>query len=372
MKVREIKTHVVVQHLDKPFGMSQWLWNVRSQCLVEIVTDDGITGWGECFGPAQTNAALINELYAPLIIGQNPLSRAVLWEKMYNRSREFGRKGIAVSALSGIDMALWDIYGKVVGQPICNLLGGPFDTRVESYASGFYYQGDYEDNIEAEAEKLLASGYKAFKMKTGALTLQEEKQRVQRVRRAIGTDSRLAVDANRAYTVQEAIQFGQSIEAENIAWFEEPVLPDELQGYAHIRSVLRMPIAGGESEYTRFGFRQLFEQQCVDIVQPDIAACGGISEAFIISAMSTAYGVVCYPHLWGSAVSLAATLHLIAALPDTVPSLARKRPLLELDQAPNVFRDKLANLKTGPVISVPLQPGLGIELDLELIKHYEV
>ena len=371
MRIKEIKTHVIVQKLDTRFGMSQWLWDTRGSCLVEVITDDGVTGWGECFGPAQSNAALIHELYAPLVIGQDPMHRARLWETLYNRSREFGRKGIAISALSGIDIALWDIAGQALGQPIAALLGGDGGESIKAYASSFYYSADNRKSIEKDAEASVSQGYQAFKMKVGALTLREDAARVARVRQLIGPAALLAVDSNRAYTVREAINFGRMIEEHNIAWFEEPVLPEDLEGYQTVRAALSMPIAGGESEFTRYGFRTILEQGCLDIAQPDVAACGGLGEAWHIAMMANAYGVDCYPHLWGSAISLAATLHLISALPVAVPSSARERPLLELDRAPNILREQLSDLVIGPFIAVPQKPGLGIEIDRDLIRHLE-
>ncbi|WP_413732477.1 mandelate racemase/muconate lactonizing enzyme family protein [Sodalis sp. RH20] len=370
MHIQDIKTYVVVQKLDTQFGMSQWLWDSRASCLLEIITDEGVIGWGECFGPARANAALINELFAPLLIGQDPLQRAPLWETLYNRTREFGRKGIAVSALSGIDIALWDIAGKIMGQPIAALLGGAAAVPVTAYASSFYYSGDARYTLEKDAEEALNQGFRAFKMKVGGLGLRQDAQRVARVRQLIGPDAGLAVDANRAYTAREAIQLGRMIEEQDISWFEEPVLPDDFTGYREVRSALHMRIAGGESEFTRFGFRPFLEQRCVDIAQPDVAACGGLGEAWHIAVMATAFGIDCYPHLWGSAISLAATLHLISAIPVAVPSMVKARPLLELDRAPNVFREQLSDLVIGPSMPVPDKPGLGIEIDRSLIRRY--
>ncbi|WP_413724285.1 mandelate racemase/muconate lactonizing enzyme family protein [Sodalis sp. RH16] len=372
MRIKRIKTHVIVQKLETQFGMSQWLWDTRGSCLVEIITDDGVIGWGECFGPAKANAALIHELYAPLVIGQDPLLRASIWEDLYNHTREFGRKGIAISAISGIDIALWDIFGKVMGQPIARLLGGNTSVPIKAYASSFYYAAGDRDTLEKDAEASVAQGFEAFKMKVGGMTLQQDAARVAKVRSLIGPGAGLAVDANRAYTVREAIRFGKMIEEYDISWFEEPVLPDDFQGYREVRTALDMRIAGGESEFTRFGFRPFLQQGCVDIVQPDVAACGGLGEALNIAMMATAFGVDCFPHLWGSAISLAATLHLISAIPVAVPSLVRERPLLELDRAPNIIREQLSDLVIGPSFPVPDKPGLGIDIDTDLIRHLEM
>ncbi len=373
MKITAINTWVLVDKLPERFGMSQWFWDTRSICVVEVQTDEGISGWGECFGPAQANAALIKELFAPLLNGENPLQRRYIWETMYNRTREFGRKGIAITALSGIDIALWDIFGKVVGKPIAELLGGNADKQIKAYASSFYYSPvDDLRQIEKDAASALSEGYCDFKMKVGGVTLNEDVRRVARVRELIGPDATLAVDANRAYTVHEALRFAESIEEYQISWFEEPILPDDFDGYSRLKKQLPMKIAGGESEFTRFGFRNFLEGNCVDIVQPDVAACGGISEALNIAAMATAYGVECYPHQWGSSISLAATLHLMSAIPAAVPRLAKVPALLELDRAPNIFREQLTDLAPAPTMAVPNGPGLGINVDLDMLNHYSL
>lgn len=373
MKITAINTWVLVDKLPEKFGMSQWFWDTRSICVVEVKTNEGISGWGECFGPAQANAALIKELFAPLLKGENPLQRRYLWETMYNRTREFGRKGIAITAFSGIDIALWDIFGKAVGKPISELLGGNSDEPINAYASSFYYSPvDDLRQIEEDAASAIDEGYCDFKMKVGGLTLSEDVRRVARVRELIGPDATLAVDANRAYTVHEALRFAESIEEYQISWFEEPILPDDFDGYSTLKKQLPMKIAGGESEFTRFGFRNFLEGNCVDIVQPDVAACGGISEALNIAAMATAYGVECYPHQWGSSISLSATLHLMSAIPTAVPRLAKVPALLELDRAPNIFREQLTDLTPAPIMAVPDGPGLGIEVDRAMINHYSL
>ncbi|CAK8737469.1 D-galactarolactone cycloisomerase [Sodalis praecaptivus] len=239
---------------------------------------------------------MIKELYAPQLIGRDPLPRRHVWETLYNRTHEFGRKGIAISALSGIDIALWDIYGQYVNQPIGQLLEGDLAQPVAAYASTFYYSAENARVIEENAAQAISEGFSAFKMKVGALSIEDDALRVHKVRQCIGDSALLAVDANRAYTANEAIALGKRIAPHNIAWFEEPVLPDDFAGYREVRNKLDMRIAGGESEFTRFGFRSYLEQQCIDIAQPDVAACGGISEALKIAQLATAYGIECYPH----------------------------------------------------------------------------
>ncbi|OLT05731.1 hypothetical protein BJF90_01735 [Pseudonocardia sp. CNS-004] len=370
MKITAVVPHVVVQHLDQPFGMAQWLWDSRASCLVEIRTDEGITGWGECFGPAEANRGLIESAYGPLLVGRDPTERVALWEAMYNRNREWGRKGISIAAISGVEIALWDIAGKAAELPVYRMLGGSRPDAFHAYASAFYYAGPWDDDLEAEAEHLLGQGYTAFKMKVGAQAVDEDVRRVHRVRAALGPDVRLAVDANRGFTAAEAIRFGRGIADADPWFFEEPVIPEDLDAYAHVRAALDVPIAGGESEFTRWGFREFLARNPVDILQPDATACGGIRETLLIAGLASAHGVPTLPHVWGSAITVAAGLHLMTALPTVVPSLARERPHVELDQAPNVFRDELSDLACGPVLTVPDGPGLGIEIDRSVIERH--
>jgi D-galactarolactone cycloisomerase len=370
MKITAVIPHVVVQRLEQPFGMSQWLWDVRSSCLVEVVTDEGLIGWGECFGPAEANRALIESVYAPLLIGRDAGEHIALWEAMYNRNREWGRKGVSIAAIAGVEIALWDIAGKAAGLPIYRLLGGSASAQISAYASSFYYAGPWDGDFEHEAGHLLSQGFTAFKMKVGGRPVDEDVERVRRVRAAVGPDVRLAVDANRGFTTAEAIRFGRAVAEQDIWWFEEPVLPEDLDAYTEVRRALDIPIAGGESEYTRWGFRELLARRCVDFVQPDATACGGIRETLLIAGMASAHGIPTLPHVWGSSITVAAALHLMAALPTVVPSTAREQPFLELDQSPNVFREELSDLVAGPVMTVPEKPGLGIEIDRTVIERH--
>ncbi|HET6499837.1 MAG TPA: mandelate racemase/muconate lactonizing enzyme family protein [Amycolatopsis sp.] len=369
MKIVEVIPHIIAERLETSFGMSQFYWNTRSSCVVEIVTDEGVTGWGECFGLPAANRALIESMYAPLLIGRDPTERVSLWEAMYQRGRT--HKGIAITALSGVDIALWDLAGKIAGQPVYQLLGGKSDA-VQTYASSFYYGGLFDDDIEREAEHLLKQGFTAFKIKVGGRSIEDDAERVRRVRAAVGPDARLAVDANRGYTAAEAIVFGQAISEQNIWWFEEPVPPEDLAGYARVRAALTIPIAGGESEYTRWGFRDLLAGEYVDVVQPDTEACGGIGEMLLIAGMASAFGAAMSPHVWGSAIATATALHVISALPHGTPSMTRERPRMELDTSPNSLRDKLAFLDPGPIMRVPERPGLGIEIDRAGLDHFRV
>lgn len=369
MKIDRVETHVVTERLRTPFGMSQWHWEARSSCLVEIVTDEGVTGWGECFGPAEGSRALIETVFAPLLIGADAFEHVALWESMYNRSREWGRAGVPIAAVSGIEIALWDAVGKALGQPVHRLLGGRAPASFESYASAFYYDGEWAGDLEAEARHLLDQGYRHVKMKVGA-DLRSDVERVHRVRAALGPGVRLAADANRGYTTTEALAFARETESDGLWFFEEPVIPEDLAGYRELRAATAVPIAGGESAFTRWGFAELIESRAVDLLQPDATACGGLRETLLIAGMASVHGIPTLPHVWGSAITVAAGLHLATALPVVTPSLGRTPPVIELDQAPNSFRQTLSDLEIGPVMSVPHGPGLGIEIDRSVIEAY--
>lgn len=369
MKIKAVITYVVSDDLDTPFGMSQWNWDSRSSCLVEILTDEGIAGWGECFGPAHANRALIDSTFGPMIIGDDPLGLIDIWDRLYNRNREWGRKGISIASISGIEIALWDILGKAAGLPISRLWGGKNLRSVDAYASAFYYNGPWDGDLEAEAADLLKSGYSHFKMKIGA-SVRADIDRVHRVRAALGPQVQLAVDANRGYTTAEAKLLAREVEADDIWFFEEPAIPENLEGYRELRATTHIPIAAGEQEFTRWGFRELLETGAIDIVQPDPTACGGLREALLIAGMASAHGIPTMPHVWGSSITVAAGLHVISALPSVTPSIGRAPVILELDQAPNAFRNGLGGLETGPVMQVPDGPGLGIEIDPEFLARY--
>jgi D-galactarolactone cycloisomerase len=277
-------------------------------------------------------------------------------------------------AISAIDIALWDLKGKALRQPVSRLLGGPFRTQVRAYATGLYRHrvADNATALAREAEAYAAEGFRAMKMKVG-FGLDEDVRNVRAVRAAIGGDRLLAMDANHAYDAGQAIRLGRKLEGCDLAWFEEPVVPEDLDGYCQVKAALRIPIAGGETEYARWGFRDLCARRAVDIVQPDICGCGGFTEAWRIAALASASSLTVYPHVWGTAVGLFASLHLTAALPPNPPAMVAADPLFELDRTPNPLRDQLAlnpPKRAGDIVDVPTGPGLGLEVDRAVLERY--
>jgi D-galactarolactone cycloisomerase len=342
-----------------------------------VRTDEGLVGYGECYGPPEPIKALIDSLYAPaILVGADPLANEVLWERMYNRVRDYGQKGLAVEAISGIDIALWDIKGKATGLPVCTLLGGRFRDRVQAYATGLYFTrvADLPAALAEEATQYVEQGFRAVKMKVG-LGFAEDRANIRAVRAAIGPDVTLMADANHAYDPKEAIRLGRVMEEHGLYWFEEPVPPEDIDGYIEVKAALDLAIAGGEAEFTRYGFRELLNRRAVDIVQPDTCSAGGLTECKRIMALAAANGIHYMPHVWGSAVGLAANLHLAATVPDNPPSLRPTPLLFEFDRTENLFRDHLSLTpfeQSGGFLTIPSGAGLGIEIDQRVIDRYRV
>ena len=276
MKITQVRAHVLRSKLEQPFSFSQGWVSSRGATLVEVQTDDGITGWGEalCQGlqPPEIAAAAINHALKHLVVGEDPLQPEVLWHRMYHHTRDYGQKGAVVGAISGIDIALWDICGKARNTPVAKLLGGMFRTRVEAYATGFYrIKGKGEaPRLAKEFETHCANGFRALKIKLGFGI--EDDVAVMAALRELAKNREVMIDTNHAYGVAEAIRLGRELEdmGWRLRWYEEPVVQEDLDGYAEVRRALATPIAGGENEYTLFGYKPLLEKRGIDIAQPDI------------------------------------------------------------------------------------------------------
>ena len=377
MKITDLLAYPLRCPLNVPFAYSQRWFQARTALLVKVVTDEGLEGWGEvfCHDAWPAVAALIERVLKPLIVGQDALAVEVVWDTLYNWTRDYGQKGLTTAALSGIDIALWDILGKAAGLPVSRLLGGNFRDSVQAYATGLYLTDAAIDDpsvLAREAERYIDQGFQAVKMKVG-FGIQQDTAAVALVRDAIGDSVDLMVDANHAYDAATAIALGRSLEQQSLAWFEEPVVPEDIAGYQTVRRALTIPIAGGEAEFTRYGFRELIRRGAVDIIQPDLCITGGISEGRKIAALAQAWHVRCIPHVWGTGVAMAAALHFIAALPPQPPSLNPLPPLLELDRTENPLREEILATPIELVegrATVPQGPGLGVVVDEKVVRKY--
>ena len=373
MKIECIETYVVEQALDTPFYFSQFAFRTRQICLVKVIADDGSYGWGEGYGPATVVKAGI-EFLAPLALGEDPLQVEAIWSKMHLRALDYARRGVLVAAISAIDIALWDLRGKLLGQPVSTLLGGRRRERVKVYATGMYFTEteDLIGKLVDEARLYASQGFRALKMKVG-LGVETDVKHVRAARAAIGNDVQLMVDANHAYSLSEALSFARQIEELDISFFEEPVSPEDYEGYRELRQRISIPVAGGECEYLLAGFRHLLSGRCVDIAQPDICGAGGLTETKRIAALAYAFQTNVIPHSWGTGIAFAAGLHLVSTLDVAPGRLRMPEAMLEMDRSESALRENLTLpkfvLEEGRV-AAPDAPGLGVDVDPDALAEY--
>lgn len=374
-KIILVEPFLLEDRLEEPFFFSQFEYSVRKICIVKITLDNGISGWGEGYGPGLVVKAGIEQLI-PVIIGRDPLQIENIWQDMHRMIYDYARKGILLSSISAIDIALWDIKGKILNQPICTLLGGRKREMINTYATGLYFTngGDQVEKLKREALKYKAMGFKATKMKVG-LGLERDIRHIRAVREAIGDDMKLMIDANHAYSLIEAHQLIDKIQDLNIGWFEEPLINEDYDGYAELRKSGKIPIAAGECEYLKYGALEMLSKKCVDILQPDTCACGGITEFKKIMAIAQAHHTNITPHNWGTGIAIAANLHIAGNI-DLIPHrLFPGDLLLEFDCSPNKLRDELLVENFKPVngqLIVPSGPGLGINVREDIVNKYRV
>lgn len=351
--------------------------------IVRIETDAGITGWGEAkAGVASTAAcgglaAIINLDFAPLLIGQDPRDISRLWDTLYNMPRQgfaiaeghvfpaLGRRGLSVSAIAGVDLALWDILGKSLDAPVWRLLGGRRAERMPAYASGGWAGADrIGEQLKGYIQQ---GGFRAVKMRVGSMdgSVARSAARVRAARQALGPDVGLAADAHGTWTVAEAKAFCRMVEDCDLMWFEEPVTADDKQGQAEVRRSSSVPISSGESEFTRHDFRELAELRAADVLQPDLAIAGGITEGIRIGAIASAFNLRLAPHLWSGAPAFAAGLHLSASQSAGF--------ILEYSLGHNPMLHDLIEERF-PVqdgfVAVPDRPGLGITVKEEFVARH--
>jgi L-alanine-DL-glutamate epimerase-like enolase superfamily enzyme len=353
--------------------------------IVRIDTDSGITGWGEGKNAAGSSGSyaglvtLINKEFAPRLIGKDARDISVIWDSLYNGVRahhatsrghsmpDMARRGQTIAAISAIDIALWDIAGKSMQAPVWRLLGGRKAEAMPAYASGGW--ADAKTIGEQLSGYIRQGGFRAVKMRVGAMdgAPQASAERVTAARSALGPDIEIMVDSHGTFTVAEAKRFAHLVRDCNLAWFEEPVTADDKVGIAEVRAASMIPIAAGESEFTRFDFRDLIIGRAVDILQPDLAICGGITEARRIDALATTFNLRLAPHLWAGAPAFFAGLHLAAASPSSY--------ILEYSLGANPMLHDLIEEDVGVengMIAIPDRPGLGITVRESVLASHAV
>lgn len=367
--------------LAEPLGYSQGRLESRQALLVQIVASDGSEGWGECAGPASVVQAAVTTLYAPLLLGQPSLQTDFLWERMWQANRPHARRGVTLGALSGLDMALWDLKGYAQGLSVSDLLGGRRRDRVPCCASGLYFRDCPEARIIPllldEAHGYADGGFRALRAQIGRNPAFD--MALSRALRAALPTTKLVADACQAYDLNEAMQVGATLAECGYAFFEEPMPPESMNGanacalYAAHPGV---PLACGRFEQTASGFDRLLSQGAVGLAAPDLAWCGGLTEAARIRNVAHAKGINVAPRSSGATMlGLAAALHFLAS-DARQPGRAESATLGFLDiDAPgeNPLRDALfvaPLLLEGGVATVPTAPGLGVTVDEPTLKMF--
>jgi len=370
MKITDIRTRFLALPAPEISGD-----NLQDLLIVQVHTDAGLTGIGEVHtNPLAARAIIETAGYhtssrglKEILIGENPLDIGRLWDKMYALTQSYGRRGLLINAISGIDIALWDLLGKSLKAPIYRLLGSCRRTSLPTYAS------DLTPPTIAEtvmlARKHAAAGFRGVKIGWGKLgsDIREDVDRVKKVREAVGPSVDIMVDLGMPVPREDAIWLGRAMAEHGVYFLEEPLSPDDMDGWRDLVAQSPTPIATGEKETTRHGFAELIDRGGLRIIQPDVARAGGITECLRIAAYAEARGVRVIPHCWSSDILVAATLHLITTLADC--------PFLEFNVTDQPLRTDLLRSPIRPrdgIVAVPEGPGLGIELNEATIARYEV
>jgi D-galactarolactone cycloisomerase len=361
---------------EDAYGMARGLTAVRGAGLVLIETDDGVEGIGEAWGSAAISRAYL-DMARPYFIGTSVFAQRGVAQSIFAKHYHFGTQNGLVALLSGIDIAAHDAMGKLLGVPVCDLIGGRQRDRVPAYASGGYFTqaSDQLAALAAQLEPHTGRGFPAFKIKIGRHPA-EDVQRVALARRIIGNDALVMVDINGNYTADIALDSMQRIASASIHWVEEPLAPQDWNGYRELAARAPIPIATGEALYTLFDFRRLIDGRLAAVVQPDLALCGGLDVARTIGVLCGVEHLRVSPHVWGTGIGLAAAVHWVASLP-TYPHAANVPypPLVEYDVGRNPLQSDLFVEPIrceGGMLMVPSGPGLGVTLDQDAVRRFTV
>ncbi|MCG6931193.1 MAG: mandelate racemase/muconate lactonizing enzyme family protein [Desulfofustis sp.] len=370
-----IRTYRLSHRLDEPFGFSQWHYDVRNALLVEVIDDSGATGWGECYGPSEVTQSAVNAYYAPLLIGWDPLRNEAAWQHCWRAGLDFSLKGVMMGAISGLDMALLDLKGKLLGISVSELLGGRVRNQIDCYATGMYFRAAPDlqllEVIVDEARGYVESGFRALKIKIGRNMIFDS--RLIELMRATFPQVKLMADSNHAYDLPEATAIGRLLDEYDYTWFEEPLSPCHPDKFRQLADKIDVPIATGECEQTRWGFQDLLAPGGVQIAQPDLAYCGGPTEAVKIRAIASSLGINVIPHAWGTMLNLASATHLLATTYVEPGRADVTPPVLETDRSENPMRDEMYQPGLEIVdgrVAVPTLPGLGVEPDKKAMQRF--
>jgi len=300
MKIIKLQTQLVDIPLDKPIKTAIHQMQSIGCVLVSIHSDEGLVGEGYCFALNAVRLKAFDEIiksYVPLIEGQDADYIEAIWENIYQSLNAMGQKGMTIGALAAVDTALWDLQGKVLNKPLHRIFGACRD-RIKTYASSGLWLSQSIDELCAEAEDFMKQGFRSMKIRLGKPTWQEDIERVKAVRETIGDDIELLSDANQSLNLKQAIRLGRELEAFDVDWFEEPVDTKNLTGHAEIRQQLDINIASGETEYTRFGMKDMLDNQTCDILMPDLQRMGGLTEMRKVAVLASCYHIPISSHIF--------------------------------------------------------------------------
>jgi L-rhamnonate dehydratase len=345
----------------------------QDDLLIRIQTDEGIVGYGEVDTSPEVGKAVIDAEMShgtcyglrEILVGQDPFDIEQIWQLMYRRTNYYGRLGVAMHAMSGIDMALWDILGKACGKPVHKLLGGSYCSDVRAYAS--MLMPDTAEEAREAVRRYVAEGFTAVKLGYGPLgsDVRRDVALAAAAKEAAGRDVEVMIDIGHGYTLKMAMQAAREFEQIGIYWMEEPLPPEDFEGYRRLCDSTSLRIAAGEQDTGRWTFRRLIWDACLDIIQPDISRVGGLTEAKRIAYMAHEANRLLVPHAFRTGVLVAACLHLIAAIPNSA--------FLEFSVTESALRKELLATPFQAVrgrVSVPTKPGLGIEINPDTVARY--
>jgi len=375
MKITDVQALPVAFPLDEPAQDATGVWHSWNTIIVKITAENGTFGYGE-IGPIHGGGiaifkAMVDDKLKGMIVGVDAFDRERLYEKMLGRgtsSYALGQKGAIVSAIAGIDIALWDLVGKILGTPVYQLLGGRVHEKIPAYASGFFGKSGRPltpEECADEAKGYADQGFKGVKMKVG-FGHRQDLLNLEAVRNALGPDLGIMVDANQSYSYHDVLKIADDLAAFDLTFLEEPLPINDLDAMAALTAAVKVPIAAGENYYTRFEFRDVLVKRAVNIVQPDIIHAGGIAETKKIAAMAGAWNLPLAPHIHAT-VGVAASIHLLVSTPNTLAAeYITSGGSYKLRQA--LYGQ--AFMAEDGWVSAPEEPGLGIHINEEALEEY--
>lgn len=377
-RIASVKPHPISVPLTDVLWTAHEELKSSSVIVVEVRTDDGLTGYGQIHGSPMTAICAWVERFGEIVRGMDALAHVAVWDRLFSLTcpRPGGIAGAdglppplprgerpqIMAAIGGIDIALWDIKGKALGAPVYQLLGGAFQDPVPCYSSSVYW--DTPEGAAAQARAFVDQEFKAFKVKVG-LDLKNDIASLHAIREEVGYEVDMLVDANQCYTRHLALRMGRELEKLEVPFFEEPLSIDDVDGHAFLADKLDVRIATGENMYTRWDFLPFFLKSAIHVAQPDASRCGGISEAKRIADLASTHHLHAIPHTFSDALTIAANLHVVAA--------SSNAPIIEYDRTYNEIQEKLVRnplAVQNSFIELPTEPGLGVEIDWDFVEEH--